>query len=99
MILVGNKIDLRDAASAGGGEAASSLEADIMPIMKEFKEVETCVECSAKKLQNITDDDLAIVSNQDGARALSASQQSDIHLFSFSTRLLAACAFGALSKG
>jgi Ras family protein T1 len=48
VILVGNKIDLR------GDEVANPfLEQEIMPIMEEFKEVETCIECSAKRLLNV----------------------------------------------
>ncbi|XP_006897529.1 PREDICTED: mitochondrial Rho GTPase 2 [Elephantulus edwardii] len=45
IILVGNKSDLRP-----GG----SMEA-ILPIMSQFPEIETCVECSAKNLRNISE--------------------------------------------
>ncbi|KAJ8253764.1 hypothetical protein COCON_G00203760 [Conger conger] len=45
IILVGNKSDLR----SGG-----SMES-IMPIMNQFSEIETCVECSAKNLKNISE--------------------------------------------
>ncbi|KAJ3608447.1 hypothetical protein NHX12_025494 [Muraenolepis orangiensis] len=45
IILVGNKSDLR---------SKSSMET-ILPIMNEFLEIETCVECSAKNLKNISE--------------------------------------------
>ncbi|KAB0382024.1 hypothetical protein FD755_003941 [Muntiacus reevesi] len=45
IILVGNKADLRP-----GG----SMEA-VLPIMSQFPEIETCVECSAKNLKNISE--------------------------------------------
>ncbi|KAH8114388.1 mitochondrial Rho GTPase [Phellopilus nigrolimitatus] len=48
VILVGNKIDLRS-----GEVTNEALEDEIAPIMKEFKEVETCVECSAKTPINV----------------------------------------------
>ncbi|XP_046490339.1 mitochondrial Rho GTPase isoform X1 [Neodiprion pinetum] len=45
IVLVGNKIDLVD---------YSTIEA-VYPIMKEFSEIESCIECSAKTLQNISE--------------------------------------------
>ncbi|XP_040829557.1 mitochondrial Rho GTPase 2 isoform X5 [Ochotona curzoniae] len=45
IILVGNKSDLRP---------GSSLEA-VLPIMSQFPEIETCVECSAKSLRNVSE--------------------------------------------
>ncbi|KAL5018123.1 hypothetical protein ScPMuIL_003845 [Solemya velum] len=45
VILVGNKTDLLD---------FSTMES-MMPIMNDFAEVETCVECSAKTLKNISE--------------------------------------------
>lgn len=45
VILVGNKSDLR---------SGSSMET-ILPIMNQFSEIETCVECSAKNLKNISE--------------------------------------------
>ncbi|XP_014212951.1 mitochondrial Rho GTPase [Copidosoma floridanum] len=45
VVLVGNKIDVID---------YSTIE-DVYPIMKEFSEVESCIECSAKTLQNISE--------------------------------------------
>lgn len=45
VILVGNKCDLID---------FSSMEA-MLPILNDFAEVETCVECSAKSLKNISE--------------------------------------------
>jgi Ras family protein T1 len=50
VILVGNQIDLRDGETVG-----VNLEESIMPIMLTFREVETCVECSAKTLQNLAE--------------------------------------------
>ncbi|KAF8229696.1 mitochondrial Rho GTPase [Tricholoma matsutake] len=50
VILVGNKIDLR-----GGEVTNEALEDEIIPIMNEFKEVETCVECSAKTPLNVSE--------------------------------------------
>ncbi|KAF7727122.1 ERMES complex Ca(2+)-binding regulatory GTPase gem1 [Apophysomyces ossiformis] len=49
-VLVGNKIDLR-----GEDVTNQSLEDEVIPIMNEFKEVETCVECSAKQLLNVSE--------------------------------------------
>ncbi|PIO13756.1 hypothetical protein AB205_0079380 [Aquarana catesbeiana] len=45
IILVGNKSDL---------QCGSSMES-ILPIMNQFSEIETCVECSAKNLKNISE--------------------------------------------
>lgn len=45
MILVGNKSDLVE---------YSSMET-ILPIMNQYTEIETCVECSAKNLKNISE--------------------------------------------
>lgn len=45
IILVGNKSDLRP-----GG----SMEA-VLPLMSQFPEIETCVECSAKQLRNVSE--------------------------------------------
>uniref|UniRef100_A0A8C9S6C4 Mitochondrial Rho GTPase n=1 Tax=Scleropages formosus TaxID=113540 RepID=A0A8C9S6C4_SCLFO len=45
IILVGNKSDLC---------SSSSMES-ILPIMNQFSEIETCVECSAKNLKNISE--------------------------------------------
>ncbi|PKU31564.1 hypothetical protein llap_18132 [Limosa lapponica baueri] len=45
IILVGNKSDL---------QVGSSMEV-ILPIMNQFSEIETCVECSAKNLKNISE--------------------------------------------
>ncbi len=45
VILVGNKVDAID---------YSTMEL-VLPIMNEFEEVETCVECSAKNLKNISE--------------------------------------------
>ncbi|KAG9306215.1 hypothetical protein G9A89_016119 [Geosiphon pyriformis] len=50
VVLVGNKIDLR-----GDQITNQSLEDEIIPIMNEFKEVETCVECSAKQPLNVSE--------------------------------------------
>ncbi|KAI8926690.1 P-loop containing nucleoside triphosphate hydrolase protein [Entophlyctis helioformis] len=50
VVLVGNKIDIR-----GKDITNESLEEQIMPIMNEFKEVETCVECSAKQPLNVSE--------------------------------------------
>jgi Ras family protein T1 len=47
---VGNKIDVR-----GEDVGNVQLEDEIMPVMSEFKEVESCVECSAKCVLNISE--------------------------------------------
>ncbi|ORX81805.1 mitochondrial Rho 1 [Basidiobolus meristosporus CBS 931.73] len=49
VVLVGNKIDMRDDVTN------QALEEEIIPIMNEFKEVETCVECSAKTPLNVSE--------------------------------------------
>lgn len=48
IVLVGNKIDLR-----GKDLTNETLEDEIIPIMNEYKEVETCVECSCKQGVNV----------------------------------------------
>jgi Ras family protein T1 len=50
VVLVGNKIDIR-----GGDMSNAELEDRILPLMNDFKEVETCVECSARALVNIAE--------------------------------------------
>ncbi len=45
IILVGNKVDLVE---------YSTMEL-VLPVMNEFEEVETCVECSARNLRNISE--------------------------------------------
>ncbi|KAG9315796.1 EF hand associated-domain-containing protein [Chiua virens] len=50
VILVGNKIDLR-----GGEVTNEALEDEIVPIMNEFKAIETCIECSAKMSLNVSE--------------------------------------------
>ncbi|KAJ3277074.1 ERMES complex Ca(2+)-binding regulatory GTPase gem1 [Terramyces sp. JEL0728] len=50
VVLVGNKIDLR-----GKDVANDTLDEQVKPIMNEFKEVETCVECSAKQPLNVSE--------------------------------------------
>lgn len=47
ILLVGTKIDLREK------EGNEALEKMVTPIMNEFKEVETCIECSAKGQINV----------------------------------------------
>ncbi|CAH7688982.1 P-loop containing nucleoside triphosphate hydrolase protein [Phakopsora pachyrhizi] len=51
VILVGNKLDLR------GGQYVSNeaFQSELAPLMREFKEVETCIECSAKASINISE--------------------------------------------
>lgn len=44
VILVGNKIDVRQDPEAG-----HDLEGDITPVMRRFKEVETCVEVGERE--------------------------------------------------
>lgn len=50
VILIGNKIDLRH-----GQVTTLALVNEIVPIMSEFKEVETCIECSAKLPLNVSE--------------------------------------------
>ncbi|GAA5830167.1 hypothetical protein JCM11251_006904 [Rhodosporidiobolus azoricus] len=50
VVLIGNKIDLRE-----GAVTNQALEDEIVPIMQEYKEVETCVECSALLPLNISE--------------------------------------------
>ncbi|KAJ3223966.1 ERMES complex Ca(2+)-binding regulatory GTPase gem1 [Clydaea vesicula] len=50
IVLVGNKIDLR-----GNNITNTDLETKVMPIMNEFKEVETCIECSVKQGLNCSE--------------------------------------------
>ncbi|KAK9695169.1 Ras family [Popillia japonica] len=45
VVLVGNKIDLVDESTIDG----------VYSIMEEFSEIETCIECSAKTLKNISE--------------------------------------------
>ena len=48
-MLVGNKIDTRLSGNT------ANLEEQVMPIMNEFKEIETCIECSAKQSLNVSE--------------------------------------------
>ena len=50
VVIVGNKIDVR-----GEDQDNPHLEDLVLPLMNDFKEVETCVECSAKDLINIAE--------------------------------------------
>ncbi|GAA5932845.1 hypothetical protein JCM3775_002254 [Rhodotorula graminis] len=50
VVLIGNKIDLRE-----GQVTNQALEDEIVPIMQEYKEVETCVECSALLPLNVSE--------------------------------------------
>lgn len=50
MVLVGNKIDTRAFTTSN-----ETLEQLIAPIMNDFKEVESCVECSSKEGLNISE--------------------------------------------
>ncbi|GHJ86426.1 hypothetical protein NliqN6_2828 [Naganishia liquefaciens] len=50
VILVGNKIDLR-----GGAVTNEALEEEIAPLMRDFKEIETVVECSARLPLNVSE--------------------------------------------
>jgi Ras family protein T1 len=52
VILVGNKIDLR-LDSPDSALDKQALEAEIFPVMQAWKEIEVCVECSAKTCTNI----------------------------------------------
>ena len=45
VILVGNKVDVVD---------YSTMES-VLPIMNDYEEIETCVECSARNLKNISE--------------------------------------------
>ncbi|KAJ2451434.1 ERMES complex Ca(2+)-binding regulatory GTPase gem1 [Coemansia sp. RSA 2336] len=51
VILVGNKVDMRDEELG----QATVLEDEVVPIMSEYREVEICVECSAKALLNVSE--------------------------------------------
>ncbi|RKP17005.1 mitochondrial Rho GTPase [Rozella allomycis CSF55] len=50
IVLIGNKIDIR-----GEDVTNEMLEEEMIPIMSDYKEVETCVECSAKTLLNVSE--------------------------------------------
>lgn len=51
VILVGNKVDMRDELEAG----LTVLEEEVVPIMNEYREIEICVECSAKAMLNVSE--------------------------------------------
>ncbi|KAJ1857620.1 ERMES complex Ca(2+)-binding regulatory GTPase gem1 [Coemansia sp. RSA 1822] len=51
VILVGNKVDMRDEDTG----RATVLEDEVVPIMNEYREIEICVECSAKALLNVSE--------------------------------------------
>lgn len=53
IILVGNKIDTRGGIS--DPNASAKMEAFIKPIMDNFREVDVCIECSAKTVSNISE--------------------------------------------
>ncbi|WFC95153.1 ERMES complex Ca(2+)-binding regulatory GTPase gem1 [Malassezia brasiliensis] len=50
VILVGNKVDMRQSDFAD-----EALEEEIAPLMADFKEVETCIECSARLALNVSE--------------------------------------------
>lgn len=50
VLLVGNKVDL-----TGDDPSEDRLQKYVMPIMNRFPEIETCVECSARTLMNLSD--------------------------------------------
>lgn len=54
VILVGNKLDLRVDVN-GQAFNNQSLEDEVFPIMQNWKEIETCVECSARTCTNIAE--------------------------------------------
>ncbi|POW03282.1 hypothetical protein PSTT_11206 [Puccinia striiformis] len=51
VILVGNKLDLR----SGNDVSNEAFQSELAPLMREFKEVETCIECSALASVNISE--------------------------------------------
>lgn len=53
VILVGNKIDTR--GGINDPSAASKMEEFIKPIMDTYREVDVCIECSAKTVSNISE--------------------------------------------
>lgn len=53
VVLVGNKIDTRGGIS--DPSAAVKMEAFIKPIMDNYKQVDVCIECSAKTVSNISE--------------------------------------------
>lgn len=53
VVLVGNKIDTRGGVTDPG--AAAKMEEFIKPIMDQFREVDVCIECSAKTVSNISE--------------------------------------------
>lgn len=53
IVLVGNKIDIR--GGVADPEASAKMEAFIKPIMDRFREVDVCIECSAKTISNISE--------------------------------------------
>ena len=52
IVLVANKIDKRPEV---GNTAMDNLQAQIQPMMNEFKELDVCIECSAKNVMNIAE--------------------------------------------
>lgn len=50
IVIVGNKIDCRHEAVSD-----SELEARIAPILTQYKQVETCIESSAKEMINVAE--------------------------------------------
>ncbi|KAJ1847353.1 ERMES complex Ca(2+)-binding regulatory GTPase gem1, partial [Coemansia sp. RSA 2708] len=51
VVLAGNKVDMRDEELG----AATVLEDEVVPIMNEYREIEICIECSAKALLNVSE--------------------------------------------
>lgn len=50
VVLVGNKIDTRPANFVN-----PDFEREMQPLMERFPEIETCVECSAKRIMNVSE--------------------------------------------
>lgn len=53
MVIAGNKIDQR--AANEQPLDAKALDKFYMPLMSQFKEIETCIECSAKEVLNVAE--------------------------------------------
>jgi Ras family protein T1 len=51
IVLVGNKIDLRKDTK----DTNDIVNRDIIPLMNQFKDIETCIECSAKEILNVAE--------------------------------------------
>jgi GTPase SAR1 family protein len=77
VVLVANKSDL-----VSEREAKRTLSEEMVPVMQEFKEVESCIRCSAKARFNVNEV-LIYLFNSDRRYSIYVNEQSHIQSYAF----------------